>query len=417
MKLFAKYNRVNLLATIIIFLFASLTYYIVLRYIFVRQVDEDLKIEQHEIETYAREHSDLPEPIPVKDQKISYKLSGGPLMKRKFSTSEFYDSLEKEKNPARVLVFGIKVSSGSYEVTVTKSLERTDDLIHSILWITGVTILLILLVSFLINRILLKRLWKPFYDTLGVIRNFRVDKGREIHFPKNSVDEFTMMNETLELATQQARNDYTILKEFTENASHEMQTPLAIIRSKLDLFIQHENLSEDQSNTMQSAYKAVEKLARLNQSLLLLAKIENNQYSEISPVDLRQKLEEKTEAFHELWQNQNISIETSLKDEVVNMNPQLADVLLNNLLSNATRHNFSGGFIQIELSQAQLTVKNSSTQDQLDESRIFSRFYKSKDQGSNGLGLSIIKQICDISGFTTRYFYEKGNHSFTVTFS
>ncbi|HMG68131.1 MAG TPA: HAMP domain-containing sensor histidine kinase [Chitinophagaceae bacterium] len=417
MKLFAKYNRVNLLATIVIFLFASLTYYIVLRYIFVRQVDGDLKIEQHEIETYAREHSDLPEPIPVKDQKITYRFSDGPLTKRKFSTTEFYDSLEKEKNPGRVLVFGIKVSSGSYEVTVTKSLERTDDLIHSVLWITGVTILLILLVSFLINRILLKRLWKPFYDTLGLVRNFRVDKDREINFPKNSIDEFTVMNETLGLATKQARNDYIILKEFTENASHEMQTPLAIIRSKLDLFIQHENLSEEQSNTMQSAYQAVEKLARLNQSLLLLAKIENNQYAEISAVDLRQKLEEKTEAFHELWQNQDISIETSLENEVVNMNHQLADILLNNLLSNATRHNFSGGFIYIELSHGQLSVKNSSKEDQLDESRIFSRFYKSKDKGSNGLGLSIIKQICDISGFTTRYSYEKDAHIFTVTFS
>jgi signal transduction histidine kinase len=193
-----------------------------------------------------------------------------------------------------------------------------------------------------------------------------------------------------------------------------MQTPLAIIRSKLDLFIQHENLSEDQSKTMQSAYMAVEKLSRLNQSLLLLAKIENNQFAETSPVNFKQKLEEKTEDFHELWRSQNISVDTSLTDVLVNMNNELADILLNNLLSNATRHNFSGGFIKIELTRRQLKITNSSVQSQLDPERLFSRFYKQNENGKNGLGLSIIKQICDISGFKIAYFFNNESHSFIL---
>jgi signal transduction histidine kinase len=272
-----------------------------------------------------------------------------------------------------------------------------------------------LIVSLFINRILLKNLWKPFYGTLDIIKNFRVDKKQTLHFQSTRIDEFSFMNNTLEKATNQAKKDYLSLKEFTENASHEMQTPLAIIRSKLDLFIQHENLSEDQSKTMQSTYNAVEKLARLNQSLLLLAKIENNQYAETAAINFRQKLEEKTEAFHELWQSQNISLSTHLEDVVVNMNNELADILLNNLLSNATRHNYPGGFIRIDLKNKQLKIMNSSRNDQLDQQRLFSRFYKQDDKESNGLGLSIVKQICEISNLKIDYSFEKGNHFFVLS--
>jgi signal transduction histidine kinase len=402
------------LATIIIFLFASIAFYLALRYILLKQVDEDLRIEQREIETYVKEHGVLPEPIPVKDQKISYSFSNGVSSRRKYSTVVLFDSIAKEKDRHRVLSFQIQVGATSYAVTVAKSLERTDDLIRSILLISFGTILSILIVSLIINRILLKRLWRPFYHTLDVIKNFKVDKNQAIHFPANQVDEFTFMDETLQKATNQARHDYLLLKEFTENASHEMQTPLAIIRSKLDLFIQNENLSEDQSKTMQSAYLAVERLSRLNHSLLLLAKIGNNQYAEIGSIDFKQKLEEKIEAFHELWQSQNISVTTSLTHAVVNMNQELADILLNNLLSNATRHNFTGGSITIELTGKQLKITNSSLHNSLENPYLFSRFYKQDGKGNNGLGLSIIKQICDISGIQIRYEFEERNHSFIL---
>src|SRR5215831_1642742 len=237
MKLFTRYNRVNLLATIVIFLLASIAFYVALRYILLMQVDDDLKIEQHEIETYVKEHHALPEPVPVKDQTISYSPANEFSASRKISTVELYDPVEKAKSANRVLLFYIQVGNALYQVTVVKSLEGTNDLIRSILLISFVTILSILIASIVINRILLKRLWKPFYNTLDIVKNFKVDRDQVIQFPANNVDEFTFMDETLGRATNRARQDYLILKEFTENASHEMQTSLAIIRSKLDLFI------------------------------------------------------------------------------------------------------------------------------------------------------------------------------------
>ncbi len=356
MKLFTKYNRVNLFATIVIFLLSAIAFYFAIRFILIDQVDNDLEIEEREIETYVKEHNTLPEPIPVKDQKISYALSGQDFKKRRFTT----DHVEGEKDSFRILQFGIMVKEDMYIATVAKSLEGTDDLTRSILLISLATILLILATSLIINRVLLKRLWQPFYSSLDILKNFRVDKNRSLTFPSTQIDEFAFMNQTILKTTNQAQREYSLLKEFTENASHEMQTPLAIIRSKLDLLIQDENLSEHQSKTMQSAYSAIEKLSRLNQSLLLLAKIENNQYAEKTNINLKQKLEEKLDAFHELWQNQGISVSSSLADATATLNHELTDILLNNLLSNATRHNFSNGYIKIVLKEKALEISNSS---------------------------------------------------------
>jgi signal transduction histidine kinase len=413
-KLFTKYNRINLLATIVIFLLASITFYIAIRYILIDQVDQDLSIEQHEIETYVKEHNVLPESIPVKDQKITYEKVAEVLKNRKFKTIAVIDRDSKEKNPYRALQFGLIANGNIYTVSVSKSLAGTDDLITSILLISSLTVLAMLMVSVVINRVLLKRLWKPFYETLNSMKKFKLDKRQSLDFASNGVEEFAFMNETLQQATGRAQRDYLLLKEFTENASHEMQTPLAIIRSKLDLLIQ-ENLSEKQSKNVQPVYEAIEKLSRLTQSLLFLAKIENNQFSQTSSIDIKEKIEQKIQAFNELWQNQNIAVSTSLNPLHVNMNNELADTLLNNLFSNATRHNFPQGFIRVRLIGKQLTIANSSSQKRLDDQRIFSRFYKQAEGSShNGLGLSIVKQICDVSGLNIHYSFDDQQHSFSV---
>src|ERR1043166_5967777 len=185
MKLFAKYNRINLVTTIIIFLLSAMAFYFVIRYILINQVDGDLKIEEHEIETYVKEHGILPEPIPVKDQKISYALYGRDFGKRRFTT----EHLEGERDSFRVLRFGIVAQENTYIATVAKSLEGTDDLTMSILLISLVTIFVILITSLVINRVLLKRLWQPFYSSLGILKNFRIDKKHSLSFPSTQIDE------------------------------------------------------------------------------------------------------------------------------------------------------------------------------------------------------------------------------------
>ncbi|MEP6846484.1 MAG: HAMP domain-containing sensor histidine kinase [Panacibacter sp.] len=417
MKLLAKYNRINLISTVIIFLLASIAFALLLRYVLISQVDDDLRIEQNEITTYIGEYKRLPEVIKVRDQQTTYtpveeKPSDN---KHHFYTSTVYNKHEHEEELMRFINFNVQVDGQWYGVTVSKSLEGTDDLIQSIIIITVITILLILITTYLINRIVLGRLWQPFYDALKSFSNFKLGSSA-LHLPESNIDEFALMNKTLQQAMAKADEDYVVLREFTENASHELQTPLAVIRSKLDLLIQDEGLTVQQSNALQASYEAIGKLSRMNRSLLLLAKIENRQFSETVIVDLKTLIEEKLQQFKEIWQGRNIIAETYLNEASVTMHASLADVLLNNLLSNATKHNNDNGIIHIHLEQGLLSISNTGSLQPLNEQLLFTRFYKGEAASENhGLGLSIAKLICTVSGCTINYIYDDDHtHTFIL---
>jgi signal transduction histidine kinase len=415
MKLFTQYFRINLLATLVIFLLASIAFYFLLWWVMINQVDEDLKIEQREIETYISKYHRLPEPISVKDQRISFE----PTEVRE--TIHYYNTIrspdEHEREDFRQISFAMPVGNQWFLFKVSKSLEGTRDMNRSIVIISLLTVVLILLVSLLINRWLIRRLWQPFYSTLSGIKKFRLGEKKMPSFGNSSIDEFNMLNETLDQFIQGAEKEYTLLKEFTENASHELQTPLAIVRSKLDTLIQDEHLTEAQSHAAQTAYEAIRKMAKLNQSLLLLSKIENKQFSETSSFDFKNLVEEKMTALQELWQAKNLTVTSYLESTPIVMNPQLADILLNNLFSNAIQHTPEGRAIRLQLRSHMFVMANSASGGKLDTERLFNRFAKggqSTDQ--HGLGLSIANQICGVSGKGISYYFEDHQHIFTISF-
>jgi signal transduction histidine kinase len=415
MKLFSRYSRVILLANITIFLVASVAFYFSLRFVLVKQIDDDLVIEEDEITAYVGKYNRLPESFSFSDQVISFSKNAGKT-DRHFKIVEMRDLQDNSSEPFRQLTFGIKAGDQQYKVDVSKSLEGTNNLLRSILTISISTILLILLVSAFINRVLLKRLWKPFYQSLNAVKNFRVSKTEQVSLPETRIEEFALLNSTLQKVTDNSRLEYISLKTFSENASHEIQTPIAIIRSKLDLLIQDEQLSKQQSDILESAYNAIEKLARLNQSLLLLAKIENRQYEDVELVDMKRKIEEKIQDFKELWQSRSIQVNPSLENASTRMNKELADILLNNMLANATSHNYDGGTVSILLAKDQLTITNTSRQPELEGKKMFGRFYKPGFGSSNtGLGLSIIKQIAESSVLDLRYAFAANEHTFIIS--
>jgi signal transduction histidine kinase len=416
MKLFTRYNRINLLTTVLIFLLASLSYYFLLRYVLVSQVDKDLHIEEDEIQTYVDRNGELPETIEIKEQPITYLLvqQEG---KRHFQNIRLSKKDKDKYRHFRQLTFYIRVKAQWFEVTVGKSLAGTDEITRSVILITTLTILLILAFTLLLNRLILRKLWQPFYNTLQRVQHFELGKTQP-PLESEPIDEFNLLNNTLQQALGKAEQDYLLLKQFTENASHEMQTPLAIIRSKLDLLIQDEHLTEPQSQTLQGAYAAIQKLSHLNQSLLLLAKIENHQFADTTAVPLTRKIEEKIFQFKELWESKHLVITLSLEEVNITMNAALADLLLNNLFSNVNRHSVPHGQIEVLLSQQQLVISNSGVPEALPQAGLFTRFYKQGTTGeSNGLGLSIIQQICNVSGYTVSYSFHNNQHSFTIYFT
>lgn len=412
MRLLAKYNRINLLSVVPVFILSGIAFFLALHYTLLKQMDEDLKIEKREITNYVAVHDSLFSPVAVKDQQITFERTTDPYQQEKYKTVH----VDFDDDKYRQLSFAIHAGGDWYNVKVMKSLEATEHITRLVFTITFCTILLVLILTFVINNNILKKLWQPFYSSLNQLQRFKVNNREALLLQQSDIDEFTFMNSILERTTTKAIQDYEMLKEFTENASHELQTPLAIIRSKLEMIMQGENLNEYQFDALQSASEALNRLARMNQSLLLLTKIENEQFAFKSQVDLTQLITHKADQFYEIWQDKTLLVNIHTQQVHVETNRELIELLLNNLFSNATRHNYSEGEIHISLTAQQIRISNTGSKEALNQKQLFQRFSNpSRSSTSNGLGLAVIHQICAASGFKVTYEYVGEQHVFIVS--
>lgn len=281
--------------------------------------------------------------------------------------------------------------------------------ISFILVILGLTI-------FIVVRTIPVKLWKPFYTTLDILRKFKVEDGVVPEFPKTKVKEFSQLNNTLTQILTDSTHSYKVQKEFTENASHELQTPLAVVQNKLDLLLQDEDLTERQASLLQDIYHEVKRTSALSRNILLLAKLENNQFQLVEEVPLDEELHQVLPSLKMLSGDLAIDLQIT-NAPTLRCQKMLLDCMVNNLVVNAVRHNHPGGDISIRVDEHSLTVSNTSDEPELDGEHIFNRFYRSSDtQKGNGLGLSIVKAICDYHHWKVGYFYSEGQHHFRVEF-
>jgi signal transduction histidine kinase len=290
--------------------------------------------------------------------------------------------------------------------------------VNSIL-VTIISIFVCLLIGlFLVNFFVARRLWKPFYRTLEILEEYALDKGNTIAFSATRVKEFSALNKALEKMTGQAYRDFMNQKQFAENASHEMQTPLAVIKTKIELLIQSKTLSDSDMEIIQGIYNSAGKLSQLNRALLLLSRIESNQFVEVKDINIGNLLNRGLDNFSDMLSMKNISVEKRIEPEFfVSMNPVLADVLINNLLQNCIRHNVSGGKINLALREKELVLSNTGHALEGDPDQMFSRFRKSDQSADSiGLGMAIIKQVCDHYGFWIRYTVEGNMHTVSIHF-
>lgn len=262
-----------------------------------------------------------------------------------------------------------------------------------------------------------QRLWRPFDKTLRIIEGFRLEDGTLPELPASDIREFNRLNNALQKLMGNSMTSYKTQKEFTENASHELQTPLAVFQSKLDLLLQRPDITEEQAELIQALYDTSQRLAALNRNLLLLAKIDNNQYKLTENVCLNKVVDELLPLLKTI--SGDITLRQDFRNAalMINANRTLLESLLNNLVVNAVRHNRRGGEINITIEDNRLTVSNTSDRQPLDGSQIFNRFYRPQGQSKgNGLGLAIVKAICSYHGWRIEYNYCEKKHCFTVTF-
>lgn len=333
-------------------------------------------------------------------------------------TARVYNPVTKQTTRYRFLNSNVIIRGQYYVIQLKNSLVNHDDLIQSIVLVQAILLVLIGMGLVLINRRLSKEIWNPFYATLQKLHNYRMEQQGKLHFAQNNITEFNDLNHTIEQLTERNYAVYQSQKEFTENASHEMQTPLAVLQTKLELLMQTQPLTAEQAALITTLADTNARLARLNNSLLLLTKIENNQYGDLKNIDVTEVCQKIIDQVGYQAEIKNITIQTNIQQAIpVKANQTLIEILISNLLTNAIRYNVEGGSITVTAVDNSICIQNTSAAAQLDPNKIFERFHKEGSDGrSIGLGLAIVKRICALYQFDIQYSYADGWHSFRIQF-
>lgn len=329
-----------------------------------------------------------------------------------------FDKRENEIIPMRTLTFSFKNQQHYYLIRLSKSLIERDELREVIGRFIVILLGLFVFVLFWLNRIISRSVWSPFYEILSKTKGFKVIQNQPLTFAKTNISEFDDLQNVLQELTHQISTDYHALKEFTENASHEIQTPLAIIRSKLENLIQSENLQESEMTAIQTVYEAAGRLSKLNQSLLLLTKIDNQQFIKMEQINLAQAIDNQVNNYEDFIFGKQIFITKELNKTVeLEINPILLDILLSNLLINSIKHNIKNGTISMILTHQKLTIQNSGKVIENMPNDFFGRFKKhNTESDSLGLGLAIVKKICDTNNLKIDYHYQNNLHTIEIVF-
>ena len=419
MKLLTKTLVYFIITSLVVFLLGGIIFYEILKHTFYEQIDRGILTEKAIIEEEIEHNQDIPDyssRFGHEIEVILYRHPVKPLFIMK--DTAIYDTITMNDQYFRYLKAADNHKHHGYSISILQPLTGRYTLFRSVIDVMLLMFLGIMLISTFINYIISRRLWLPFYDTLKEISNYDMKAKSLMVFQGTSIKEFKKLNVVLDTLSKKIREDFYNLKEFTENASHEIQTPLAIIKSKLELLIQSEHLSSSQSDIIQTVNQAVTRLSKLNAGLILISRIENEQYPDMQPMKIHLLIERALETFDDFIKRRNLEIYLDFFDQPeLLLNPVLSELLINNLVNNAIKHNNNNGFIRIELHSTFLILENSGDPLTEDPAKFFKRFVKSsKESDSLGLGLAIAKKICHYHGMDISYSSLGNIHTFTLTF-
>jgi len=429
MRLNNKTIRNYLFYSCLIFLLTIPLFYFAIRSVLLHAVDKSLKSQLKEIRSNLDGIHSQDELAAWSrlDKDIQLEPAGAPIKDTIYSTTR-YSPKHGGQEPYREIAGTITVEGRIYRLVVCSSLIENDDLLGSILLVQSIVLVMLIGGILWINQKISKRLWQPFYVALRNMQQFELNKQTDLPFLSSTTDEFNELNKAIGNLFSRNLEMFQQQKEFTENASHEMQTPLAIYQSKLELLMQTSPLSEEQAGLINVLDDTNRRLIKLNKSLLLLTRIENNQYQSTDEVEiaaLSKKLVRQSRIHAEA---RNITIYEELNAAIrVRANRVLMEVLIGNLLSNAIRYNIDNGVISIRTDRNMLIIENTGTYVPLQSDKIFNRFYKQAGQmsvqgrmdnrgyeESSGLGLAIVRNICTLYHYTIDYAFIEGRHVFRL---
>jgi len=414
-KLFEKTRNTYFIYAVIIFIISSSVIFFTLKRIVTKKQDEKLLWDKELIAKKIK----YEDPLPIFEVD-DFTSKNPPRDTLYFKDTLMYQVLKgKEKYELYRQLTSIETLQGkTYRIITRSSLVRNQDAILGITISVGIVVLLLIIAVYFVNTNIMQKVWGPFYKNLETLKRFSVEANRPIEFQTSDIDEFQELNNSLSKLTNKINSDFNNLKEFTENASHEMQTPLAIMQTKSEILLQSDNLDKNQVSQIKAIYQSVQRLSKLNKTLLLLSKIENRQFRDLENININQVIERHLEIFDDFIDNKSLQVEMkSTMDVEIKANPLLFDMVISNLISNAIKHNIEGGQILIQTTDLFISVSNSGEAPRMASASLFERFKKeSRASNSFGLGLAIVKKICDNYNWNITHSYVEDQHSISIYF-
>jgi hypothetical protein len=330
-----------------------------------------------------------------------------------------FDELQNEYELFRELNTFKAINDKSYHIVVRELLVEYDDTLITILISFAIIISLVTLSQFFYGKHVNKMIWKPFFHNLETIKTFTIHSNKSIELVPSDVLEFSELNTEVESLTKKVLTDYQNLKQFTEDISHEVQTPLSIIQAKIENLLNDSNdLNINLVNVLNDIQKNTTRLSKLNKGLILLTKIENQQFYALEIIDVNIIVHSLLENFEDISNIKNLNI--IYKEHArtqLQMDKILADVLFSNLIGNAIKHTENDSTIEISIDSNMFSIKNSGQQSIVNSEHIFDRFYKENPRShSLGLGLAIVNKICNYYNFTIDYNFNNDMHQFDINF-
>lgn len=388
----------------------AVAFFLIVRHVVQESIDEGLEDQEENIRYRLEQDSTL---LHVHDLGL-HGFAFTPVEHR--TKTSYRDTLlhvpsEGKAEPVRLLTRTFEHMGRYQQLQVYTSTVEEDDLVEHLLIALIVLYATLLLTIIVVNNVVLRRVWRPFHAILAQMKGFRLGGGAGLSDVPTGVTEFKELKAAANTLVRHAAEAYGSQRAFTENAAHELQTPLAIAINKLELLAEQPGGEEERMTALGEVIALLERMTRLNRSLLLLARIENRQFSGEKPIDIGDLLRQVADEFADLAEHRKVTMEVRAEGAlVVNMDPELARTLVTNLVKNAIVHNIPGGGVQAGVTGTSLTVRNTGAGTPLDPARIFGRFHKETTaDGGTGLGLAIAKAITDLYGLRIAYRYDRGH--------
>ncbi len=396
MKLINKISVNFLISAFIVFISISLFLYLAVEKTLKDETDEQLINTYHKIAELLNKGEKISFPPFVEIIPVS-GINFSPGFKDVYLNSNGDDSDE----PFRQYSSIINISGDNYILIVRSSVIEKEDMLYTIIGITIAAFFIFLIIIIIANKVVSQKVFKDFYKTIDELDNFSISENKPLTFNNTNITEFKKLNNAIEKLSAKAIREYKSLREFTEETNHEIQTPLAIAKSNLEILLQNEKLTENDLIQVNTALINLNRLERVNKSILLLNKLEHKNLFDNAQLIVEDEIKNVLLNFSDFITSKNLIVETKFADKIsINANQSLINILFSNLISNAIKHNNAGGNIFIELKDDRLILSNSAVKQNYNTSKFFNRFYKESPlSDSVGLGLTIAKKICDLYNF------------------